>query len=891
MKRLQGRRAKFRSLSVTLSVTFMTLSMGILLIASGLQVYLSVEAQQKIISSQHQLIAQDAAHIVGDFIREKFNALDNMVLFTNLATTGNKERKLILERLLGREASFRQARLLDAHGREVLRAYRLSQAESERLTKRIGAEMLSRVSRGDRYISPVYVDEITGEPMVIMAVPIADVFGDFRGIVLTDTNLKFMWDLVDRIRIGKKGLAYVVDDQGNLIAFRDISRVLKREKVTHLEEVTRSLGRDEAHNVGKVDVSRGILGDYVVSTHVNLVMPDWAVVVETPVQEAYESVIGMAKPLAGVMLLSFIMAAVSGVYFSKKITGPIIKLRDAIKSVSKGDLSARMEIEARDEVGELAGSFNQMVADLHDTTVSVQELKREQKRFQDIAVSTGEWIWEVDAEGRYTYSNPVVEGVLGYKPEELMGRHFYDYLQPDERDMVKQAAFEVFARKEPFSRFVNTNVHKSGRTVIVETSGVPIISAEGALVGYRGVDRDITERKKAEEEKEKLQGQLLQSSKMTAIGTMSGGIAHDFNNILLVIIGNAQLLKMSLQPGSKSYNLVETIETAAHRSAELTQKLLSFSRRTKMVFQTVDLNAVVCEVSALLKRTVEKMISIEPALAPDLLPVMADPTQIYQLILNICINAKEAMMPIGRGRLAIETHNQAISEEEAINYPEGRQGAFAVLTISDTGIGMEEETVKRIFEPFFTTKEVGKSFGLGLAVSYGIIKEHGGFIDVRSEKGKGSCFNIYLPALASGGHVEKEMISKAKQTIQEGHGTILLVDDEQMVRDIGKSILEQFGYQVVAAQDGEAAAAIYKNRKDLIDMVILDLIMPGWGGKETLKALREIDPEVKVLIASGYSSEGTADEVIRMGVNGFIQKPYLIEEILDAVKRILRSDR
>ncbi len=885
--------AKFRSLSVTLPVTFLVLSMGILLISSGLQVYFSFQAQQKFIAGQHQLIAQDAANTVGNFILEKFNDLGKMAYFTNLAAAGEKERKLIMERLLGREPSFRQARLLDAHGGELLRAYRLSQAESERLTKRIGTELFSRVNRGERYISPVYVDEITGEPMVIMAVPVTDVFGDFSGIVLADTNLKFMWDLVDRIKIGKKGLAYVVDDQGNLIAFHDISRVLKREKVTHLQEVKRSLGMvgSDEFMGGEVEVSKGIKGGYVISTHVNLVIPDWAVVVESPVLEAYESVIGMAKPLAGVMLLSFVMAIISGVYFSKKITGPIIKLRDATKKVSKGDLNTRMEIESSDEVGELAGSFNQMVADLHATTVSIEELRREQKRFQDIAVSTGEWIWEVDAEGRYTYSNPVVEEVLGYKPEEIVGKHFSDYFHPDYRETFKKTAFEVFSRKEPFFRFLNTNVHKSGRAVILETSGVPICSAQGELVGYRGVDHDITERKKAEEEKEKLQSQILQSSKMTAIGTLSGGIAHDFNNILSVIIGNAQLLKLNLPPGSKSYNLVDNIETAAHRSAELTQKLLSFSRRTKMIFQTVNPNAVVCEVTALLKRTVEKMISIELSLAPDLWAIKADSTQIYQVILNLCINAKEAMMSRGRGILSIETRNQEISKDDMIDYPEGRHGRFAVLAISDTGIGMDKETITRIFEPFFTTKEIGKSFGMGLSVSYGIIKEHNGFINVSSEKGKGTCFKLYLPALTSGEKEESKTIGKGRELHEKGHGTVLLVDDEQMVREIGKSILEQFGYRVVPARDGEEAVAIYQDRKDTIDMVILDLIMPGRGGKETLKALREIDPAVKVLIASGYSSEGTTEEVIRMGVNGFIQKPYMIEEILDAVKEILRSDR
>ena len=490
----------FRSLTVTLAIAFLALNAVVLLIANCLNIYFTFQNQQKLIASQQQLIAQNAANIVRGFIQEKFGILKVAASLGKLIIAPLEEQKTILEKQLGLEPTFRQLVLLNTEEQELLRVSRISKLLSVQLMKYNKNELFSKVSQKKPYMSSTYIDEITSEPMVIMAVPVTDVFGDFKGILMAEVNLKFMWNLVDRIKIGKKGLAYVVDKQGNLIAFRDIGRVLKRENLLHLKEVNEFVKGDELIHKSSADVVKGIQGTQVVSNYEHLDTPDWAVVVELPVLEAYESVIEEIKLSVGTMLFSFILAILAGVYLSKKITKPIIRLRDATREVGKGDLSAGIKVESKDEIGELTLSFNQMLSDLHETTVSIEELRKEEKRFQDIAISTGEWIWEVDSEGRYTYSSPVVERILGYRSEEVLGKYFYDFFHPDERNELKNVVFEVFSRKELFHNFLNRNVHKDGHTVIMETSGVPIISSKGILLGYRGVDRDITERKQAEEQ-------------------------------------------------------------------------------------------------------------------------------------------------------------------------------------------------------------------------------------------------------------------------------------------------------------------------------------------------------------------------------------------------------
>ncbi|MBI4834805.1 MAG: response regulator [Planctomycetes bacterium] len=397
----------------------------------------------------------------------------------------------------------------------------------------------------------------------------------------------------------------------------------------------------------------------------------------------------------------------------------------------------------------------------------------------------------------------------------------------------------------------------------------------------------VIQRHVIQQEKEKMQGQLIQAQKIEAIGTLAGGVAHDFNNILAAISGNAQLIRMNLSPENENYQLTQAIESSSQRGATLTRKLLDFTRKaTTMTTASINLNETINEVIELLKRTIEKNAVITLNLAPSLHNITGDPSQIYQSILNLCINARDAIMERGKGEIIIETCNKDLSADDIKLYPKAQPGRYVMLAVSDTGIGMDQETVRHIFEPFFTTKPIGKGSGLGLSVTYGIIKSHNGFVTVYSEKNIGTSFKIYFPA--NGGQAAaKQEAPKRETALAKGKGSVLIADDEEPIRKMAKTLLERAGYEAVIAADGEKAFEIYRQQKNRFDMVLLDLIMPGWSGLDTLKAMKKINPKVKVLISSGYSSDGTNEEIINLGINGFIQKPYIIKELLEEIKRIM----
>ena len=354
----------FRSLTVTLAIAFYALVSVILIILGFLSVYFSFQAYQQAISSEQHLIALGAANTVKSFIQDKINTLETASNFSKLPIIPQKEQKLALEKLLGVEPSFRQLCLLDIEKQELARASRLSKIASGQLTDRIGADFFSQVSQGKTYISSVYIDQVSGEPMIIIAIPVTDVFSDFKGTLLTEVNLKFLWDLVASINIGETGVAYVVDRQGELIAFKDVSRVLRRENLTSLSEVNEFVKGDILEHESTADVSVGIQGSYVVTNHVHLEEPDWAVVTELPIREAYTRLIHQAIISALIMILVLGISVLAVVLVSRRITKPIINLRDAAVKIGKGKLETEIDIETSDEIGELARTFNQMAATL-----------------------------------------------------------------------------------------------------------------------------------------------------------------------------------------------------------------------------------------------------------------------------------------------------------------------------------------------------------------------------------------------------------------------------------------------------------------------------------------------------------------------------------------------
>ncbi|HEC99941.1 MAG TPA: PAS domain-containing sensor histidine kinase [Proteobacteria bacterium] len=507
-----------------------------------------------------------------------------------------------------------------------------------------------------------------------------------------------------------------------------------------------------------------------------------------------------------------------------------------------------------------------------------EALRRSEQKFKDLTEATTDWVWEVDAQGVYTYASPKIKDLLGYEVSEVVGKTPFD-LMPEEAEKICKFFNAKVINKEPFYGLENVNRHKDGHLVVLETNGIPIFDEKGQLKGYRGIDRDITKRKRVEEEKKRLEAQFHRAQKMEAIGTLAAGTAHDFNNLLMGIQGNVSLMLLDIDSSRPHYKKLKSIQRQVQSGAKLTGQLLGYARKGRYEVKPIDLNKLINEVSETFGRT-RKEINIHRELAGNLLAIEADQGQIEQVLLNLFVNAADAMP--GGGDLILKTRNTTYEEMRGNPY-DPKPGHYVLLTVTDTGIGMDKKTMERIFDPFFTSKELGRGTGLGLASVYGIIKGHDGYIGVDSNKGYGTAFSIYMPAS------EKAVQESVKTTdgFIKGTETVLLVDDEEVIRKVGQAMLQATGYRALTAKDGIEAIEVYRNHRDDIDLVLLDMVMPNMGGGETYDTLKEINSDIRVLLSSGYSIEGQATEILKRGCNGFIQKPFTIKQLSKKIREIL----
>jgi PAS domain S-box-containing protein len=512
---------------------------------------------------------------------------------------------------------------------------------------------------------------------------------------------------------------------------------------------------------------------------------------------------------------------------------------------------------------------------------AAKALRQSEARFRNLVETTSDWVWEVDKNGVLTYVSPKVRDILGYEPDELLGKTPFDTMPPEEANRAAAIVGTYTATQKPFHLLENTRAHKDGHRVVLETSGVPIFDADGTFDGYHGIDRDITERKLAEEEKQRLEAQIQYAERMEAIGTLAGGIAHDFNNLLMAIKGNVALILMDTDPKQSHHDKLKNINSQVESGARLTKQLLGYASKGMYEVKLIDLNHLIKHTTETFGRT-RREITIRQELTEGLLAMEADEGQIEQVLLNLYVNAADAM-PTG-GELILKTMN-VTHRDMKTRLCEPSPGNYVLLQVTDTGTGMDEETRGRVFEPFFTTKEMGRGTGLGLASVYGIVKGHGGHIDLESEEGYGATFRIYLPA-------SEKKLRKAVEITDEiimGSGTILVVDDEPMVLNINVQLLEKHGYSVLEASGGREAVEVYQANKDVVDLVILDMIMPDMGGGEAYDKMKEINPNVKVLLSSGYSIDGQATEILKRGCDGFIQKPFAMKDLYAKIGEILHK--
>ncbi len=565
---------------------------------------------------------------------------------------------------------------------------------------------------------------------------------------------------------------------------------------------------------------------------------------------------------------------------------PIVYERESLGILAVDNVQSK-RVLTQSDMSLLAGVALQMAVGIINTK-SYQQLQESEKKYRELVENANSIIMRMSIKGNITFFNEFAQRFFGYTEEEILGKYAEGTILPKGLTTRRGLAELIKSfQRDPERQLVSENegILRDGERVWIAWTYRPIFDADGRLIEMLCIGNDITALRRSGQEKEQLQTQLQAAQKMEAIGTLAGGIAHDFNNILQTILGYTQILLMQNKPHDPEYEKLDIINRSARRASDLTKRLLIFSRKMEAKLRPVALNDEVVQVSKMLERTIPKMIDIELNMAPDLKVISADPVQVEQIMMNLAINARDAM-PDG-GKLTFKTRNIVLDEEYCRKHLGPSPGEYVLLSVSDTGHGFDKETQQHLFEPFFTTKKPGEGTGLGLSVVYGIVKNHKGYFMCQSEPDQGATFEVYFPV------IEQELETLAPRKIdlspraRSGSESILVVDDEENIRKLTQKTLSQVGYSVLTADDGESALELYRKECKFIDLIILDAIMPGMGGIQCLSELLKIDPQAKVVVVSGHSIDASQKKAMEAGARSFVAKPYELEQLLKEVREVL----
>jgi PAS domain S-box-containing protein len=524
--------------------------------------------------------------------------------------------------------------------------------------------------------------------------------------------------------------------------------------------------------------------------------------------------------------------------------------------------------------GEIIG-FSVVSRDSTERKRAEEELKESQTRFKDLAENSTDWIWELDENDNFSYSSPRVKDLLGYEPHEILGKSAFFSINQEEHPRIHRIFYSYKDHPKPFSNLVFISRHKKGHEVILEASGVPLFDTRGKIKGYRGINRDITQRMHYEEK-------LRQSQKIEAIGTLAGGIAHDFNNILSVILGYTSLALSKLPEKSSLTEDIEEIYNAGTRAKSLVKHILAFSRKESSQMEPAEITPVARGVLKFLRATIPSTIELREHIDEQAGTILADETQLHQVITNLCTNAAQAMEERG-GIIDLTISNREVRHEMSNSFEDLKPGSYVILSIKDNGPGIPQDNLERIFDPYFTTKKVGKGSGLGLSVVMGIVKSHRATIQVESFPGAGTHFQIYFPRIEE----KSERPGHVKNTAFSGIENILIVDDEESIARVTMSTLKKKGYHVHVEADSSKALAHFQQSPYAYDLLITDQTMPGMTGDQLAAEILQIRPGFPVIMCTGYSPSIDEKAALSRGIRKFIMKPVLEDELFNAVREVL----
>ena len=881
-----------KSLATQLTwVSILMVTLALVAVGTGL-IFIAHRTQQDSAFRLQQQSAEQVSQLISGYMTRSVDRLVFFLESTPLSSQSPEQQITALGNLLITSLPlYSQVTILDKEGNELSKISRFHTFLPDELINQAQSPAFLTAIKGDNYMGPVAFLENTGLLSVSIALPIKSRIAEITGVLIAEVNASHLWQKVARIKVGQSGYAYLVDMKGRFVAYQKPAEVLQKygEDMSRMPPVSEFIIRGQ-DGTGQVQEYQGLVNEEVIGVYAPIEGTNWAVLVEQPTREAYASISEMQRYLLGLMFLCIILAGGLGYYVSRRLIGPIRTLTDAAQRFGTGDLETKfIHVQRQDEVGVLSHAFNKMQKELHDLYAGLKgkieeleimqkALRESEEKYRTILESIEDGYYEVDIDGNFTFFNDALCDIYGYPENELMGINIRKSTDQETAKRGYKVFNKVNTTGRPEKGFDWEIIKKDGTKRVVEASVSLRRNVKGEPVGFRGIVRDISE-------KQKLEAHLQKAQKMEAIGMLAGGVAHDLNNILGGLVSYPELLLLQLPDDSPLRKSILTIQRSGEKAAAVVQDLLTLARRGVVVTEVVNLNVVVDEY--LKSPEHEKLqsyhlgVHIKTHLEKESLNILGSSTHLSKTVMNLVSNAAEAMSE--GGALTVSTENRYI-DRPVRGYDDIKEGDYVVLTVSDTGTGISPDDMEKIFEPFYTKKKMGRSgTGLGMAVVWGTVKDHNGYIDVQSAEGKGTTFTLYFPVTRKS--VEEKSEISLKDYMGKGEA-ILVVDDVEEQRKIASGMLKELGYSVVSVSSGEEAVEYLATHK--VDLLVLDMIMdPGMDGLDTYKKILEIRPGQKAIIASGFSETDRVKEVQRLGAGAYIKKPLLLEKIGIAVKEEL----